>query len=89
MVNKDEFEIKEVPVDIAVINKQDCKKCLKCKKVCMLKCISEDEDGFPVINENECMGCNVCREVCEHKAITCKKVVQRREIKKIGKFEIW
>ncbi|NVM03861.1 MAG: 4Fe-4S binding protein, partial [Candidatus Helarchaeota archaeon] len=63
------------------INKEICKKCQKCMKICPMKAIwhhwphDEDlQDNFMVIKENMCIGCGLCAHHCQNDAITMNKV---------------
>lgn len=63
------------------INREICKKCEKCLKICPMKAIwhhwphEEDlEDNFMVIKENSCIGCGLCAHHCPNDAISMIRV---------------
>lgn len=53
----------------AVIEKDTCTSCGKCKEICRFKAVNEENGVFTIDNLN-CEGCGYCAEICPSKAIT-------------------
>ena len=51
------------------INRDICKKCKQCQKICAHNAISYDEEGKAHIDHNKCVGCGRCIGICNFDAI--------------------
>lgn len=48
-----------------------CEKCGDCIRVCPVRVLEADEEGFPYPNKpEECLSCGTCQYICEMDAIT-------------------
>lgn len=57
-----------------VINKNLCKECQICVRVCPKKVFGVDERGIVFVKSEElCVGCNICENLCPDFAIEVKK----------------
>lgn len=70
----------DVHMQKANINNENCKKCGKCKNVCLEEAITFNDNQYQV-NGQKCIGCARCSNVCSNNAITFKK-----EEKNISEF---
>lgn len=52
-----------------VINKLDCVGCGSCERVCIVGCISKEEDKKRTINKDACVDCGACQLICPKKCI--------------------
>lgn len=46
------------------IDESSCIGCGACEPICLVGCISEQEDGKRLINEVACVDCGACELVC-------------------------
>lgn len=51
------------------VNREKCKKCHQCAKICGQNAITYDEQGIACINHHKCVGCGRCLGVCNFDAI--------------------
>lgn len=58
-----------IPSGAAWIEKEKCRQCGLCVKLCPVGAISIEDGSFPRIASDECTGCGVCGKVCLHNAI--------------------
>ena len=58
----------DIHLSKAVINKQNCTKCLSCMNICPQNAIWEEDDKI-FVNEKNCIGCSKCLSVCANNAI--------------------
>lgn len=61
-----------------VADKNKCKKCMHCVKVCPQKTVyiskaSDNAYGFPYFDKSKCILCYCCHEMCPYKAIVIKR----------------
>lgn len=53
-----------------IVNKNMCKKCRMCSKICAHNAISYDEEtGIAKIDHNKCVGCGRCIGICNFDAV--------------------
>lgn len=52
------------------IDKTECAGCGICQRVCIIGCITEDEDGKSKIVESGCVDCGACQNSCPFGCIT-------------------
>ena len=52
-----------------VVDKEKCKKCKQCQKICAHNGITYDENGKATINHEKCVGCGRCIGICNFDAI--------------------
>lgn len=52
-----------------VVDKENCKKCKQCQKICAHSAITYDENGTASINHDKCVGCGRCIGICNFDAI--------------------
>jgi len=62
------------------IDKEKCKRCELCYKICPKNAIKKLEDGSFWVAAKECIRCFCCYEVCPHNAIELKKSLLARLI---------
>lgn len=51
------------------VDKEVCKRCKQCQKICAHSAISYDENGKATIDHNKCVGCGRCVGICNFDAI--------------------
>lgn len=51
------------------INKANCIACGTCERVCIIGCISQDENRKRVVNTSACVDCGACQLACPMKCI--------------------
>ena len=51
------------------VDREVCKKCRQCQKICAHDAISYDENGIASIDTNKCVGCGRCIGICNFDAI--------------------
>ncbi len=51
------------------INAEECRSCVKCKKVCKAGAIRGERGKSYVIDEQKCIKCGTCMKWCKYKAI--------------------
>ncbi|MEG0772002.1 4Fe-4S binding protein [Clostridium sp.] len=54
------------------INKSTCVGCGVCQRVCIIGCITHEEDKKRLINESACVDCGACQVACPRKCIDKK-----------------
>ncbi|MGG7177432.1 4Fe-4S binding protein [Clostridium paraputrificum] len=52
------------------INKSICIGCGTCERVCIVGCISEEDNRKRLINESACVDCGACEAACPMKCIS-------------------
>lgn len=53
-----------------IIDKSRCIGCGKCEKVCIVGCITKQEDNKRMINSSACVDCGACALTCPLKCIS-------------------
>lgn len=51
------------------IDKLDCIGCGSCERVCIVGCISSEEDRKRLIDTSACVDCGACQLICPKKCI--------------------
>lgn len=64
-------KLAEEPPKFAEVDKDACKNCGICQKVCMYRAISE-ADGARVVDKSMCDGCGACQAHCPFNAVHLK-----------------
>lgn len=52
-----------------IINKSICIACGTCERVCIVGCITQEENKKRTINESACVDCGACQLACPMKCI--------------------
>lgn len=56
-------------MDLIQIDKEKCKLCLSCIRICPVKAIKTGEDDFPQVIQERCIACGSCMATCSPEAI--------------------
>jgi MinD superfamily P-loop ATPase len=52
------------------IDKSQCIGCGTCQRICIVGCITQDDDKKRLINEFACVDCGACQFACPQKCIS-------------------
>jgi MinD superfamily P-loop ATPase len=77
ILNIQREKVKDIFQPIPKINKEKCKKCGECAKVCREGAIVYVKGEYPIIIAEQCIGCSACMIACPYGAI-------EKDKKKIG-----
>ncbi len=69
--------VKDIFQPIPKINKDKCKKCGICSRVCRENAIIQIKGEYPILISDQCIGCSACMIACPNQAI-------EKDKKKIG-----
>jgi uncharacterized protein (DUF362 family)/Pyruvate/2-oxoacid:ferredoxin oxidoreductase delta subunit len=63
------------------LKKNKCTKCNDCFKLCPIKAITMDQDGYPVFHYENCLSCYLCLTRCPENAIGIKSTLVNKFIR--------
>ena len=76
---------KSIHYEYPILNKEKCKKCGLCSKICKEHAIFWIKDKYPVFIRDLCTSCGACWVICPHRAIETKKeVVAKSFVNKVA-----
>lgn len=73
-------EKQKTRIAIAVLNKDKCIKCLKCKNICPYNAIIINENNTITLDSSKCVGCGMCKTKCAVDAIEIYSVSEQKTI---------
>ncbi len=69
ILNIERKKVKDIFQPIPKINKEKCKKCGVCSRVCKENAIIQIKGEYPILIPEQCIGCSACMIACPNNAI--------------------